>query len=129
MASANRVRQGSGKILVVDDEPAQRKVIAAALKQKGYETLEAEDGLQGLEQARAEKPDLIISDVYMDNMNGFMMVETLRQDPEFETIPVIMMTSAAQAAGAWQSEEDIEYLDKGFAMPKLLSMIERMLTT
>ena len=117
------------KILIVDDEPAQRKVIAAALKQKGYETLEAEDGLQGLEQARAEKPDLIISDVYMDNMNGFMMVETLRQDPEFETIPVIMMTSAAQAAGAWQSEEDIESLDKGFAMPKLLSTIEKMLKT
>jgi len=117
------------KILIVDDEPAQRKVIAAALKQKGYGTLEAEDGLQGLEQARAEKPDLIISDVYMDNMNGFMMVETLRQDAEFETIPVIMMTSAAQAAGAWQSEEDIEYLDKGFAMPKLLSTIEKMLKT
>lgn len=115
------------KILIVDDEPAQRKVIAAALKQKGYETLEAEDGLQGLEHARAEKPDLIISDVYMDNMNGFMMVETLRQDPEFAKVPVIMMTSAAQAAGAWQSEEDIEYLDKGFAMPKLLTTIEKML--
>jgi CheY-like chemotaxis protein len=115
------------KILVVDDEPAQRKVIAAALRQKGYTTIEAEDGLQGLEKARAETPDLIISDVYMDNMNGFMMVETLRQDPEFASVPVIMMTSAAQAAGAWQSEEDIEYLDKGFSMPKLLETVSKLL--
>jgi CheY-like chemotaxis protein len=116
------------KILIVDDEAAQRKVIAAALKQKGYTTVEAEDGLQGLEQARVESPDLIISDVYMDNMNGFMMVETLRQDPDFASVPVIMMTSAAQAAGAWQSEEDIEYLDKGFNMPKLVATVERLLT-
>lgn len=115
------------KILVVDDEPAQRKVIAAALKQKGYTIMEAEDGLQGLEQARAESPDLIISDVYMDNMNGFMMVETLRQDPDFASVPVIMMTSAAQAAGAWQSEEDIEYLDKGFSMSKLVETVEKVL--
>jgi CheY-like chemotaxis protein len=115
------------KILVVDDEPAQRKVIAAALRQKGYTAIEAEDGLQGLEKARAETPDLIISDVYMDNMNGFMMVETLRQDPEFASVPVIMMTSAAQAAGAWQSEEDIEYLDKGFSMPKLLETVSKLL--
>ncbi|MBE0557222.1 MAG: response regulator [Proteobacteria bacterium] len=115
------------KILIVDDEPAQRKVIAAALKQKGYATVEAEDGLQGLEQARSETPDLIISDVYMDNMNGFIMVETLRQDPDFSSIPVIMMTSAAQAAGAWQSEEDIEYLDKGFTMPKLIDTVGRLL--
>ncbi len=115
------------KILVVDDEPAQRKVIAAALRQKGYSMVEAEDGLQGLEMARAESPDLIISDVYMDNMNGFMMVENLRQDPEFASVPVIMMTSAAQAAGAWQSEEDIEYLDKGFSMPKLIETVEKLL--
>ena len=115
------------KILIVDDEPAQRKVIAAALKQKGYATLEAEDGLQGLDQARAEAPDLIISDIYMDNMNGFMMVETLRQDPEFASVPVILMTSAAQAAGAWQSEEDIEYLEKGFTMPKLIETIAKLL--
>jgi twitching motility two-component system response regulator PilH len=115
------------KILVVDDEPAQRKVIATALKQKGYATLEAEDGLSGLEQARAETPDLIISDVYMDNMNGFRMVESLRQEPEFSSIPGIMMTSAAQAAGAWQSEEDIEYLEKGFSMPKLLETVEKLL--
>jgi CheY-like chemotaxis protein len=117
------------KVLIVDDEPSQRKVIAAALKQKGYQTLEASDGLEGLESARTHTPDLIITDVFMENMNGFIMVETLREDPETANIPVVMMTSAAQGAGAWQSMEDVEYIEKGFPMAKLVQLIEKQLNT
>jgi len=117
----------SKKILVVDDEASQRKVIVSALKKAGYQTVEASDGLEGLESARSDQPDLIISDVFMENMNGFMMVEALREEKETETIPVIMMTSAAQGAGAWQSDENIEYLDKGFAITTLLEKVEQML--
>jgi twitching motility two-component system response regulator PilH len=114
------------RILVVDDDAAQRKTIAIGLKSNGYEVLEAENGLVGLETARAEKPDLIITDVYMDAMNGFMMAESLQEEPETENIPVIMMTNAAQAAGAWNTTLAVEYLDKGFAMSELLETIERV---
>ena len=81
------------KILVVDDDEAVRKSISIALKLKGgFETLEAEDGLKGLELAKQEAPDLIISDVVMENVNGFIMLETLKEFPETSNIPVIIMT-------------------------------------
>lgn len=114
-------------ILIVDDEPPTRKVIAAALAKQGYKTLEAEDGLEGARLATEKLPNLIISDVYMDNMNGFMMVEQLQSDPSTARIPVIMMTSQAQGAGAWQADADVEYLDKGFSMAKLIETVEKVL--
>ena len=114
-------------ILVVDDEDAQRKVIVAALRQRGYETCEAVDGMEGLDQARTKKPDLIISDVFMDGMNGFIMVETLKEDAMTAAIPVIMMTSAAQSAGAWETSLADDYIDKGFKMSELIERVEKII--
>ena len=111
-------------VLIVDDEPAFRKALAASLKVRGYNTLEAEDGMVGLDFAAKYRPDVILSDVNMDNMNGFMMVEELMAEPLTAHIPVIMMTGAAQEAGAWQSEANITYLDKGFSTQQLISSIE-----
>ncbi len=114
-------------ILVVDDEASMRKSIIVALNARGYKTMEAEDGMEGLALAAAEQPDIIISDVNMDNMNGFMMVEQLRDNPDTASIPVIMMTGAAQGAGAWEASADVEYLEKGFPMSKLVETIEKVL--
>jgi len=84
-------------ILVVDDDEPVRKSISIALKLKGgFDTLEAEDGLIGLELAKQHHPDLIISDVIMENLNGFLMLETLKEFPETADIPIIMMTVQAQ---------------------------------
>jgi two-component system sensor histidine kinase/response regulator len=113
-------------ILVVDDEASMRKSIAMALQTKGYTVIEAEDGMEGLSLAAAEQPDLIISDVNMDNMNGFMMVESIRDNPDTALIPVIMMTGAAQSAGAWESKADVEYIEKGFTMAQLLDRIQQI---
>ena len=115
-------------VLVVDDEASMRKSIVVALSAKGYKTIEAEDGMEGLSLAAAEQPDLVITDVNMDNMNGFMMVEQMRDNPDISMIPVIMMTGAAQGAGAWEASGDIEYLEKGFAMSKLVETVERVLS-
>lgn len=114
-------------ILVVDDEASMRKSIAVALNAKGYKTIEAEDGMEGLSLAAAEQPDVVITDVNMDNMNGFMMVEQMRDNPDTAAIPVIMMTGAAQGAGAWEASADVLYLEKGFAMSKLVETIEKIL--
>ncbi len=116
------------KILVVDDEVSLRKTIVAALRSSGYMTLEASDGMDGLDLAGTHHPDLIVSDVYMDNMNGFMMVENLRMDPATAKIPVIMMTSAAQAAGAWEAGEADAYIEKPFPMTKLVELAQKILT-
>ncbi|HTR82378.1 MAG TPA: response regulator [Bacteroidota bacterium] len=111
-------------VLIVDDEAAFRKAISASLKVRGYNTLEAEDGMIGLDLAAKHRPDVIVSDVNMDNMNGFMMVEELMAEPMTARIPVIMMTAQAQGAGAWQSEANITYLDKGFSTQQLITAIE-----
>src|SRR5271157_6015958 len=112
------------KILVVDDDEAVRKSISIALKLKGgFETLEAEDGLKGLELAKQEVPDLIISDVVMDNVNGFLMLETLKEFPETSKIPVIIMTYHAQSEKEWKTGAAIEYLTKGFTLEELLEKV------
>ncbi len=115
-------------VLVVDDEASMRKSIVVALNARGYKTFEAEDGMEGLALAAAEQPDIVITDVNMDNMNGFMMVEQLRDNPDTSPIPVIMMTGAAQGAGAWESIADVVYLEKGFPMSKLIETVEKVLT-
>lgn len=115
------------KILIVDDEDSFRKSLASQLKLKGYAIIEARDGLEGVEMAGRHKPDVILSDVQMDNMNGFIMVEELQQDPATASIPVIMMTSAAAAAGAWNSDIAVEYLEKPFTIAKLLEIVGQIM--
>ncbi len=115
------------KILVVDDDESLRKSIAITLKVKGYEVWEAEDGFSGLEMTQQRRPDLVISDVYMPGMNGFVMAETIKGDAALKDTKVIMMTSAAQAAGAWNSEPDVTYLDKGFSLPSLVELVGKVL--
>jgi two-component system, sensor histidine kinase and response regulator len=64
-------------VLIVDDDEAVRKSISFTLYlNRGLKIFEAEDGLIGLELAKKEKPDLIMSDVFMDNLNGFMILES-----------------------------------------------------
>lgn len=116
------------KVLIVDDEEPIRKSISVILYlNRGFEILEAEDGLVGLEIAKKHKPDLIISDVVMDNLNGFMLLESLKEDPDTAKIPVIMMTSPAKNAGAWKSGAAVEYLEKGFTLDELLVIVDRIL--
>ena len=115
------------KILIVDDEDSFRKSLASQLKLKGWAVAEAADGMEGVEMAARHKPDVILSDVQMDNMNGFMMVEELQQYPATALIPVILMTNAASAAGAWNSDIAVEYLEKPFTIAKLLEVINIVL--
>jgi CheY-like chemotaxis protein len=116
------------KILVVDDDEAVRKSISIALRLKGgFETVEAEDGLRGLELAKQHNPDLIISDVVMENLNGFLMLETLKEFPETANIPVIIMTHYAQSDKEWKTGAAVEYLTKGFTLEELLGKVNSIL--
>jgi diguanylate cyclase (GGDEF)-like protein len=82
-----------GTIIVVDTNPADRRVYITLLGNFGHRLLEAEDGLQALELARKELPDLIITDILMPNMDGFTLVRRLRAEPLLMGIPVIFQTS------------------------------------
>jgi len=85
------------KVLFVDDDVDFCEVAKLLLESKGYEVVLAYDGKEGLEKMRAEKPDLVILDVMMPEMNGYDVCVVLKADPELKKIPVILLTGVDQA--------------------------------
>jgi diguanylate cyclase (GGDEF)-like protein len=81
------------KILVVDDNPGNRKLVVTLLGHEGHRMIEARDGADGLLAARAESPDLVISDILMPSMDGFEFVKRLRADPGLQDVSVIFYTA------------------------------------
>ena len=85
------------KILVVDDFPTMRRIIKNLLKDLGFENVdEAEDGVMGLEKLRNNNFDLVVSDWNMPNMDGLVMLKTIRADPALSKLPVLMVTAEAK---------------------------------
>ena len=80
-------------IVAIDDDETIRELIAAALRFEGYEVLEANNGAAGLAMVRDHRPDLVVSDVNMPEMDGFAMLQALRADPAIQATPVILLTS------------------------------------
>jgi CheY-like chemotaxis protein len=85
-------------IVLMEDDAATRTLVTSVLKKDGHEVLSAENGVHGLILAEDRKPDLIISDVQMPEMNGFEMLATLRQSPQLQSTPVILLTSLQERA-------------------------------
>lgn len=83
----------SRAVLVVDDEPHIRQVLALKVRAAGYEVYLAEDGRQGLDIAREKHPDVIISDFRMPIMNGLELCDALQASPDTARIPVILLTA------------------------------------
>jgi twitching motility two-component system response regulator PilH len=81
-------------VLVIEDSSFQRKIISAVLRENGYDVTLATNGKEGLGLAESALPDLIISDLLMPEIDGFQVLETLRQKKK--TIPVIILTSDIQ---------------------------------
>jgi CheY-like chemotaxis protein len=80
------------KVLVVDDDAAARELVMRYLEKDGHRVLLAGDGDEGLRLAREMRPDLITLDVMMPRMNGWTMLEKLREDPALAAIPVVLLT-------------------------------------
>ena len=84
------------RILIVDDSPSQLLGIKRIVEKLGHETLSAEDGAAGVEVAKAEKPDLILMDVVMPNLNGFQATRTISKNADTAHIPIILVTTKDQ---------------------------------
>lgn len=83
------------KILVVEDDTDNRRIVARALAVEGYEVLEAVDGVQALARAQAEHPDLILMDLALPNMDGWEATRRLKSDAGTRAIPVVALTAIA----------------------------------
>jgi class 3 adenylate cyclase len=80
-------------VLVVDDDPLNRRLLEHSLVADGHEVLTAEDGLQALEQIRSHRPDIVLLDVLMPRLDGFGVLEQVKSDAELRDLPVIMISA------------------------------------
>ncbi|HEX7407435.1 MAG TPA: response regulator [Candidatus Binatia bacterium] len=83
------------KILVVEDDTDNRRIVAKVLSVEGYRVIEATDGVEALSQARSEHPDLILMDLAMPNIDGWEATRQLKGDPQTRSIPVVALTAVA----------------------------------
>jgi DNA-binding response OmpR family regulator len=84
------------RILAVDDDKDMLMMLRVGLEAEGYEVLTATRGMEALERARADMPDLILLDVMMPQMDGFEVLSNLKQDETTSAIPVIMVTAVSE---------------------------------
>ncbi len=115
------------KILVVEDSPTIRKVISITLSQKGFDIIEAKDGLEALSRLNEAKPDLILLDIILPKMDGYQILSIIRDNPEFKYIPVIMLTSKDGIINRVKGKVagSSAYLTKPFDPAQLVETIER----
>lgn len=116
------------KILVCDDERHIVRLIQVNLERQGYTVVTAFDGKDGLEKIKSEKPDLVVLDVMMPYMDGFEVLKTLRREPEYENLPVIMLTAKAQDKDVFEGYHygaDM-YLTKPFNPMELVTFVKRI---
>ena len=105
-------------ILVVDDSATVRKFVAASLNMKGFRVITAGDGVEALERMPSEKFDLIITDLNMPDMDGYQFIRTVRETPEYQKIPIIVLSSMT------------DLKDKDLAMESgALAFLEKPLST
>ena len=117
------------KILVIEDEPEMRRNITALLRYHDYEPIEAENGREGIEAARREKPDLVLCDVMMPELDGHGVLQAVQKDAELALIPFIFLTAKGEKDDL-RSGMDLgadDYLTKPVANAHLVRAIEARL--
>lgn len=123
------------RILIIDDDPDLVEAVSMLLEGEGMEPLAAYGGIEGLQIARAEKPDLIILDVMMEDKDGFEVAKEIAKDDKLNDIRVIMLTAVAEHAmdtsyaphAAIKSLEADEWFDKPVDPAALVGRIKELL--
>ncbi len=117
------------KILDIDDSPTVQRLIEMILSSQGYQVVLASDGEEGIVKAREERPAVILVDFVMPKMNGFQVCKTLKEDPEFQDTPIILVTSKGDKVGS--KFVDVlgitEYFTKPFQPEELLAKIREVI--
>lgn len=116
-------------ILIVDDSASMRQVVGIALRDAGYDLIEAGDGVEALKKLDGTKIHLIVSDINMPNMDGITFVKEVKQNPKYKFTPIIMLTTevnqakkdAAKEAGAKA------WVTKPFQPKTLLDAISKLI--
>ena len=116
-------------ILAVDDSASMRQMVAFTLKGAGYNVIEAADGQEALEKARAQHVDLVLTDQNMPRMDGISLTKKLRENPKFKSTPILILTteSSDQMKMAGRAAGATGWLVKPFDPAKLIEVIGKVI--
>lgn len=122
------------RILVVDDEPDFASIVQGNLEKEGFEVEIAYDGVEGLEKVKSNAPDAIILDVMMPEKDGYKMCKELKRDPQYQHIPVILLTAVASHISTTRyshadgmSTEADDFIEKPASSERILKSLKRVL--
>jgi CheY-like chemotaxis protein len=117
------------RVLLIDDDRENLEFMRQMLRIDGHEMVSADDGEQGLAQVSKFRPELIICDVIMPRLGGYAVLETVRADPEFSGVPVLLFSAAMneEARAIALRRGATEVLAKPFELTRLRSAIRRCL--
>jgi len=119
-----------GKILIIDDDMGMRMLLSKFLQRQGFETLVAEDGLEGVEIAKKTNPDLIIMDVVMPRMDGITAARLIKFYKPLSNVPIIFLTAKdddKEIGLAQETRADV-YITKPFDVHKVIEVVEDLLS-
>lgn len=124
-AAPNSLRMARN-VLVVDDDPAVRRVLVQALQLEGYKVSTADDGEQALAVLEANHPDLVVLDVMMPKISGFEVLQRIRDTDSTSNLPVILLTAKSATEDVWEGwRRGVDYyMTKPFDVEELLTFIE-----
>jgi DNA-binding response OmpR family regulator len=118
----------SKKILIVEDEPDILKLVTLYLEKEGYRTVSAASGMEGLRQVKQEKPDLVVLDLMLPEIDGLEVCRRLRSVPATAMLPIIMLTAKAEESdtiiGLELGADD--YVTKPFSLKTLVARIKAL---
>ena len=116
------------KVLVVDDDPVIVRLLRVNFEMEGYEVTTAVDGEEGLASVRAQRPDIVVSDIMMPNVDGLAFAAAMKADRSLATIPIILLSAKAQNADI-DAGLDIadDYVTKPFDPLELLDRVAALL--
>ena len=127
--SAERGETGVTRVLVIDDEAPIRLLCRVNLEAEGMDVLEAADGPSGLDEARRERPDVVLLDVMMPGLDGWRVAEPLLEDDRTNEIPIIFLTARAEFRDRARGLDigGVDYVTKPFNPLELASLVRDLL--
>ena len=120
---------GAFTVLLVDDDPVILKLLQVNFEMEGYNVITANDGVEGLARARADRPDIVLLDIMMPRMDGLEVTRALKGDADTRSIPIILLSAKAQLSDVQQGRDmgADDYLTKPFDPLELLDRVGQLL--